>query len=100
MLPLLEVADRWQALHTAPPSHCVEHVTVWVVCALSMTVIDAYQLAFEALDRGHLIILAGASIEDDIQARLSEPLILHPMSPGITVGWAIAAPLDSHDWPQ
>ena len=103
---LLRRCRSWQLSTSAalcvplPPAAPPQSSVAWVVNALGTTPGRASRMAALAPEDSSLVILARASDLPDIQARLPEPLIPHGLLDGLTIGRAIGAPLDLHDWPE
>ena len=102
----LSCADAWQLSTSAapclplPPAAPPQSSVAWVVNALGTTPGRASRMTALGPEDSSLVILAPASGLPDIQARVPEPLIPHGLPDGLTVGRAIGAPLDLHDWPE
>ena len=103
---LLRRCRSWQLYTTAvpcvhlPPSPPPVLPSAWIVCALGSTHHGAYHLTRRVPDHGRLVVLARTVDVERLQERIQEPLILHPVAPGVTVGRTIGAPVDLQNWPE
>ena len=103
---LLRRCRSWQLYTTAvpcvplPPNPPPVLPSAWIVCALGSTHHGAYHLTRRVPDHGRLVVLARTVDVQRLQARIQEPLILHPVAPGVTVGRTIGAPMDLQNWPD
>ena len=101
---LLRRCRAWQ-LYTAsvpciplPPCPLPSLPSARVVCSLGSTHQALHQLVSRVPDHGHLVVLARAVDVQRLQSHLQEPLMLHPVTPGVMVGRAVGAPLNLQDW--
>ena len=87
-------------MHPPPPRSPLDVPAAWVVSAACEHTATVYSMASRATNFSQLVILANPSVLHTLQARLSEPMRLHPLTRDVTVVRAVGAPVLLLGWPE